>query len=95
MLVINAASADATGVVECEGELFFAEHVPAVGAAILDRATPSSVTPVGVEDDMLYNGLVEARIDALGRVSMLRDIGSGRDAWCRLPSKHDRPVIVL
>ncbi|MCP3903054.1 MAG: alpha-mannosidase [Planctomycetes bacterium] len=80
MLVLNAGSAAARGVVECAGEPHYVENVPALGVRVIDRAHPPASQPVTIDGDVLSNGLVTARIDERGRVSSLRGAGVDRDA---------------
>ncbi|MHC5113921.1 MAG: alpha-mannosidase, partial [Planctomycetota bacterium] len=96
MLVLNPGSTAAAGVVECEGELQYAEDVPALGIAVIDRASPPAVAPATVEGGVLDNGIVTARIDEQGRVTMLRARDVDRDACAGAPLNQlvcyeDRP----
>ena len=82
MLVLNPCSSRRSGVVECAGQLQYVADVPALGAAVRDRATQVHVEPTCVKSSTLSNGIVSATIDDAGRVTSLRRANAGRDACC-------------
>ncbi|MEL7472840.1 MAG: glycoside hydrolase family 38 C-terminal domain-containing protein, partial [Planctomycetota bacterium] len=89
-LVINPSGHERSGVFEVETDgvsrLKFAKRVPALGAAVVDLRSSSECVPVtagaiGEGADRRYslaNGVIEAVIDARGRVMSLARIG-GRE----------------
>lgn len=80
MLVFNPASTARGGVVNCDGESFFVEPVPALGCAILDRDHPS---PPYAGSRNLCNGILEAKIATDGALLSLRHLPTGREVGAR------------
>ncbi len=91
MLVLNPCSVWRSGVVECAGKLHYVADVPALGAAVHDRALPARVEPARVNGATLSNGILTATIDNVGRVTGLRRAGAGRDA-CRRAGDARQPL---
>lgn len=71
VMVFNPTSHDASGVVECDGELVLAT-VPAIGAANIPRAVANAWPPAACDGRTLSNGLLAATIDEAGRIASLR-----------------------
>lgn len=69
--VFNPTSHDASGVVECDGHLFFAD-APAMGMATAQRGTMLASPLAKCDGRTLSNGLLKAVIDDAGRIASLR-----------------------
>ncbi len=95
MIVFNPGSHPRTGVVAVDGADHSVADVPALGVAIVDRAAPPAVAPVGVHGRTLANGVIEATIDEAGCIASLRRARDGREAAAgplnRLVLYEDRP----
>jgi alpha-mannosidase len=94
MLVLNPNSVARTGVVECEGVPHYVDGVPALGGRVIDRAEAAAVAPVVVDDEgtLLSNGIIEATLDRLGRISSLRRLVDGREACAVTDDGSRRPL---
>jgi alpha-mannosidase len=92
MLVFNPCSSRRGGLVECDGHLHYVMDVPALGAAVLDRAHARKVDPVTVNGQTLSNGIITAAIDAEGHVVALQRCDSHRDVARRGPDGTRQPL---
>ncbi|MBU0640106.1 MAG: hypothetical protein KKB50_14670 [Planctomycetes bacterium] len=92
MIVFNPRATMQSDVVECDGRLHWAEDVPALGVAVVDRAQPTRVHAASVEGTTLSNGLIAATIDDAGRVTRLRHLGLKREACARRPDESRTPL---
>jgi alpha-mannosidase len=91
-LVFNPCSTPRSGPVECEGEWLDARDVPALGAAVVERASPLSTAPVTVHGGTLSNGLLSATIDETGRIVSLRRGDVDREAGARQAAGARAPL---
>ncbi len=69
--VFNPTSQPASGVIEHDDALHFAEHVPAMGFSVLSRNDRAAPPPVTCNDRTISNGVIHATIDDAGRVASL------------------------
>ena len=92
LLVLNPGSTARAGVVECAGDLHYVDDVPALGAAVRDRAQPAAAVPVVVRGQSLSNGIISATIDDAGRIVSLHRTDSGREAGYRCSAGAPAPL---
>ena len=80
----NPASTDRSAVIDIDGHPAWIAGVPAIGARALDTAHEEEhPDPVEIEGLHLRNGLIEATLDEIGRVSHLACRGANRSVTDR------------
>ncbi|USN98904.1 MAG: alpha-mannosidase [Phycisphaeraceae bacterium] len=93
---MNPASCERSGVVETGDGLRWADGVPPLGVAPLIGAAPAPPVEVHASSGVMQNGLIEARIDRSGRITMLRQTGgvdlAGGAPFNRLALYRDIPM---
>ncbi|MDP7071115.1 MAG: glycoside hydrolase family 38 C-terminal domain-containing protein [Phycisphaerales bacterium] len=77
--VFNPASTSRSGVVRVDGELRWADGVPALASSISTPGPPASVRPVVCDGTTLDNGLVSFRVGGCGCLKGLRSCDTPLD----------------
>lgn len=85
--VFNPASTARSGVVTIDGELRWADGIPALACGIATPRLPASIKPVQCVDGVIDNGLVSFRVGGCGYVKALRcsdtplDVATDQTGW--------------